>query len=647
MKKIGLYAAALTLVLAGCDKDPYNGGQGGGPSGEGLNMITETITAYGGVNGKAAIANNLTFSWTTGDRIAIHTDNAGGSYYTSDAITDIDGICADFTVSLSGSRNGYAVYPASVASTPADYGQDASHKVKINLPSSYTITSLTSLESPLPMIARDNGGDLYFNHVGALLRLSLNQVPPETAKIVVTFDKDVTGEFSVPNGTTPGTADCIISTSSATSRNTVTFTGLGSLMGGEWRNGVILNIPVPTGEYDGLTVAAYDSSDDEITSLTRASFSWTAQRAHGRKYTIALFPLFSVDDEGTSVAFSPGNLQYNPAYDEWQFAPAQYDCIGDDNENIADDYNGWIDLFGWGTSGAVFGSGYGSAYQPWSTDDVDTNYGPQDGIGGNYSLTSSFANGDWGVFHSASGGSTKKIYGGGSYNWRTLSYHEWNYLLYERTCRTTGMPSEGKFGDNTNVRFISCDLNGQTKGTIIFPDDYCHPDDVDILDGYTYNSFTTAYAYIQSLADWDKMESAGAVFLPHAGIRLAHAIDDNVTSIYIPSGLQYVHSFAYYWTSSDWSHFDFEDYRSAIEAMGETVERFEYLKTTQQLAQGIPDNGLATYGICCGDSEIANDFTTGALPYRSIGGSVRLVRNVGASNDRSMDSGLDSVIWDD
>ena len=49
------------------------------------------------------------------------------------------------------------------------------------------------------------------------------------------------------------------------------------------------------------------------------------------------------------VTFSKGNLQYNPANKEWRFAPSQLDYVGDANTNISPIYNGWIDLFGWGT----------------------------------------------------------------------------------------------------------------------------------------------------------------------------------------------------------------------------------------------------------------------------------------------------------
>jgi hypothetical protein len=58
--------------------------------------------------------------------------------------------------------------------------------------------------------------------------------------------------------------------------------------------------------------------------------------------------VFSVG-EGKQVTFSKGNLQYHPANNEWRFAPSQLDYIGEANSNCSATYNGWLDLFGWGT----------------------------------------------------------------------------------------------------------------------------------------------------------------------------------------------------------------------------------------------------------------------------------------------------------
>ena len=70
--------------------------------------------------------------------------------------------------------------------------------------------------------------------------------------------------------------------------------------------------------------------------------------------------VFSVS-ETLQVMFSPGILQFNAAegthecgdgtsrQGTWRFADNQWDYIGSANLNISSTYNGWTDLFGWGT----------------------------------------------------------------------------------------------------------------------------------------------------------------------------------------------------------------------------------------------------------------------------------------------------------
>ena len=71
---------------------------------------------------------------------------------------------------------------------------------------------------------------------------------------------------------------------------------------------------------------------------------------------------FTVNAEGLQVQFAQGNLQYQASSNTWRFAEHQYDIVGDatignvyengvksDNTAISSDYDGWIDLFGWGT----------------------------------------------------------------------------------------------------------------------------------------------------------------------------------------------------------------------------------------------------------------------------------------------------------
>ena len=130
-----------------------------------------------------------------------------------------------------------------------------------------------------------------------------------------------------------------------------------------------------------------------------------------------------------SVYFSQGNLQFNAvqgthktadstATGTWRFADRQYDCIGNVNSNISETYDGWIDLFGWGTSGWNSGA---TAYQPWATlTDTQDYY-----LGGskNNSMTGDYAKADWGVFNAISNGGDEPNL------WRTLTNAEWKYLF--------------------------------------------------------------------------------------------------------------------------------------------------------------------------------------------------------------------------
>ena len=179
---------------------------------------------------------------------------------------------------------------------------------------------------------------------------------------------------------------------------------------------------------------------------------------------------FSVSATKT-VTFSPGNLQYHPANDEWRFAPNQTDYIGDANANISFTYNGWIDLFGWGTGNI-----------PTYTSKDNGNY-------------RTFV--DWGV---------NQI---GSYapnTWRTLTVQEWKYLRYER-------PNHDKLIGVAQVNGVN--------GLILLPDSWTCPSGVTFKSGFHEGYGTEYYAAYQtfSASEWSKLEASGAVFLPAAGDR--------------------------------------------------------------------------------------------------------------------------------
>ncbi len=214
------------------------------------------------------------------------------------------------------------------------------------------------------------------------------------------------------------------------------------------------------------------------------------------------------------MKFSRGNLQYNAAQGThatadggtaqgtWRFAPRQTDCIKEDNRNIDADYDGWIDLFGFGTSGWV-GSG-ADAYQPWSLSSIPSDYY----IGNDFDnpMTGAFANADWGVYNAISNGGNQPGM------WRTMTMDEWRYLLKDRTASTVN--------GTANARFIWAMIENQS-GLIVFPDAYTHPDGVPLPE--QVNNIVRPQSIIRyNACDWDAMEKAGCAFLPDAGARLSN-----------------------------------------------------------------------------------------------------------------------------
>ena len=119
--------------------------------------------------------------------------------------------------------------------------------------------------------------------------------------------------------------------------------------------------------------------------------------------------LFSVS-ENKQVYFSQGNLQHQPSTGLWQFAMDQYDCLErNDYLQIDENYDEWIDVFAWGTSGINHGA---VCYQPWSNSENDADYYAYgDSVANLYDHT---GQADWGCNPIRNGGNQAN-------QWRTLT----------------------------------------------------------------------------------------------------------------------------------------------------------------------------------------------------------------------------------
>ncbi|MBO7055721.1 MAG: hypothetical protein J6W37_10165, partial [Bacteroidales bacterium] len=208
----------------------------------------------------------------------------------------------------------------------------------------------------------------------------------------------------------------------------------------------------------------------------------------------AILAEFSVSDS-TKVYFSQGNLQYQASTNTWRFAEHQWDFVGDsiygtvyekginsDNAKISSSYDGWIDLFGWGTS-----SYNGKNPYMTSTGYSDYGDGTNDIAGTNY---------DWGVYNKISNG------GNQAGMWRTLTSSEWNHLISGRA-QANRLTGQGKV-NNVN-------------GLILLPDSWATETPSSVRFTYDPGNYSTN---VYSLDEWAVMQSYGAVFLPAAGYRI-------------------------------------------------------------------------------------------------------------------------------
>ena len=307
-------------------------------------------------------------TWTAGDQIAVHV---GAAYVTAEVTPDNGEFSVEETASSY--RNFYAVYPASVA-VATSYGNT---DLKVNLPDEYDITDIvagtsttkTSDFSPLPMVAVNdvNSSILYFYHVGGLLRINLSGVKPNTQKVRVTFDKDVTGEYTVAD---PSSDNPSISTAGNATNNVVTFTLAEDTIGETIAAGTItLNVPVPCGTYESVTVECLDNSipPEVIAAQTFDDRSLDFERHHGKRLAFGMasinFYLGPIDN-----IWTPGGSPSTETFTVYSYSSDGYETTGvpwkayvlaGDGETLLtpDDegWPSWLSLPSLSGNGAVYG----------------------------------------------------------------------------------------------------------------------------------------------------------------------------------------------------------------------------------------------------------------------------------------------------
>ena len=305
-------------------------------------------------------------------------------------------------------------------------------------------------------------------------------------------------------------------------------------------------------DYDGTTIetireCAYDSVTKNEPTRARTEVykydfnSWSLDESKIARDTLIYTAVYDSTEHGmltyasfkvsdtTSVYFSKGNLQFNviqgthktadsTAKGTWRFAENQWDVVGDGNKSIAEDYDGWIDLFGWGTSGW---KSEANAYQPWSKSEIYSDYYP----GGSYSnsLTGTYANADWGVYNAISNGGNEPN------KWRTLTTSEWQYLFKN---------------NKWTLGYIKTTDKDSSLCFMLIPETFTAPEGTTVqilgtanLTSTSMSSLTVPSTNKYTTDEFASLEQLGVVALPCGGRRGGTSVS-------------YVGSYGYYWSSS-------------------------------------------------------------------------------------------------
>ena len=520
------------------------------------------------------------FKWSTGDKVAVY---AAGQYRISEALAadynDKNSATFAFAGDFGqGDRANFAVFPASLICDefgdvyPGD--QVTAEPLVFNLPATYDLSAVQGNMAPTPMIATNASGEgLQFKSICALVKFTLHSIPMQTQYITFDFNgKKVCGEFVINNVVPGEEATKAVATDTEEFDDVITVYNDNVFTA--FQNDLIVNIPLPAGEYSKVTITTWDGDPwdgghkiNGITSSIRTAvaedgksyLSWNAGRLSSGKREIYM-PVFTVDGNrslgnGIKVVFAPGNLvadiETMPEYNKdksilgtgtnWRFAENQYDAVvnsADNSGNIlaAKSVGKAIDLFGWigstatGKSTFEEGQQYGLIYPSQSCypsgDSRRTwDYWTGKDSGWQYILS------DWGTL-SISGGKDIMGYDSTPYpanTWRlpdendtptnTKNSTEWARVLTAR--KYLGTYKNNQVIDYCYAKVAMTVGEAIVNGLVVFPDNYDQGVDGTIPAGMpainTRNSASSHYSDNPiTLADWAILESQGCVFLPAA-----------------------------------------------------------------------------------------------------------------------------------
>jgi len=265
MRKNVFILAAAALLFAGCAKEVAEKFE--------TASYNTTITAViDGVDSKAALADDGTFTWQEGDKIAVYTSANAFKTFT---LTDGAGTNkAHFGGDLADGETvkGPAVYPVALA---PEYV--SATEVKVTLPDAYTYEGA---QTNVPMTGTLSNSVLAFKQVGGVVKFSVTGIPDGASKLLVSAKAaSLTGTYSTKNSA------AIVAKEAESSTVTINFTKTADAMD--------FYLPVPTGTFKSVAVSLRKADDSVISEKTS-----TADNVIERG-TLLKMPAISLSGEGS------------------------------------------------------------------------------------------------------------------------------------------------------------------------------------------------------------------------------------------------------------------------------------------------------------------------------------------------------------
>lgn len=231
---------------------------------------------HAGMEGSSRVAfdSEGKFSWSSGDEIAVLTSS--GNFKTFSIISGEGTSKADFAADLEPSETvgSLAVYPASsVVSLSGNV-------LKINLASEHEIASDGKIDLPMIASIPSDGATAFFRHVGGVIRIVVEDVPSNASTFVFSSPNlRIYGDFRISDYTA---SDAKITAAALSGGSTVSFT-----LPDPCPSSLTVDIPVPTGTYNGFSVELKDASGAVIPNSGKVS---SKSFEVGRKSLIVMSP---------------------------------------------------------------------------------------------------------------------------------------------------------------------------------------------------------------------------------------------------------------------------------------------------------------------------------------------------------------------